>query len=75
MPEETYVNKPYCLECASKHSNRSEHHFEDLLTATKDDPDMREKAQELLDAQRNIRKEVDEMRIEEKAKQRLQETV
>jgi hypothetical protein len=48
-----------------------------LVTASKDQPEMREKAQELLDKQREVRREIDNMRIdqlaEEKAKKKIQE--
>jgi predicted ribosome quality control (RQC) complex YloA/Tae2 family protein len=58
-----------------KHAQRMEHHGEDFLVATKDDPELREKAQKLLDQQRDIRKEIDEIRIdqlaEEKAKKKI----
>jgi hypothetical protein len=73
MGEETYMNKPYCLECGVKHSRDAEHHLGDLVTASKDDPEMREKAQELLDKQRDIRREIDNLRIEERAKKILTE--
>jgi hypothetical protein len=45
------------------------------VTGSEDNPELREKAQSLLDDQRNIRKEVDEIRVEEKAKKLLRETV
>lgn len=71
MSEETYMNKAYCLECATKHSNRLEHHFEDLVTATKDNPNLRQEAQNMLDKIREIRKRIDELRINEMAKKKL----
>jgi len=67
MGEETYMNKNYCLECGTKHINRLEHHLEDLQTATRDNPELREKAQEMLDQIRDIRKEIDQLRIEQLA--------
>jgi hypothetical protein len=73
MPEKDYMNKPYCLECMSKHAQRMEHHGEDLVSASKDDPELRETAQELLDKQRDIRKEIDNLRVEERAKKMLSE--
>jgi len=72
MGEETYMNIGYCLECGTKHANRIEHHLEDFVTATKDNPRLRAIAQELLDKQREIRKRLDELRIEELAKKKLQ---
>jgi hypothetical protein len=45
------------------------------VTSSQGNPELRSQAQDLLDEQRQIRKQVDEMRIEEKAKQKLQETV
>jgi len=71
MGEEGYINKPYCLECETKHLNRAEHHAEDLVTASADDPAMRQNAQKMLDNIRKMRKQVDEMRIEELAKKKL----
>lgn len=72
MPEKDYLNPNYCLECMEKHSNRLEHHLEDLVTATKDNPALRSEAQDLLDRTRELRKAVDELRIREIAK--LKET-
>jgi predicted nuclease with TOPRIM domain len=72
MGEETYMDKEYCLECATKHSNRLEHHLEDLQTATANNPELRTEAQNLLDNIRQIRKRIDTLRIEELAKKRLQ---
>ena len=68
MPEETYMNKAYCLECATKHSRDLEHHLEDLVTASKDNPQLRQWAQEMVDKTREIRKQIDELRIRELAK-------
>jgi predicted RNase H-like nuclease (RuvC/YqgF family) len=65
MGEEGYMNKNYCLECGTKHINRLEHHLEDLQTATRDDPEMRKKAQDMLDQIRDLRKELDQLRIEQ----------
>jgi erythromycin esterase-like protein len=73
MPEEEYINPAYCLECLTKHGNRVEHHLEDLVTASKDDPELRRQAQEMLDKAREIRKQVDDLRIKELAK--LRQTV
>lgn len=68
MGEEVYMDKGYCLECGTKHISRVEHHLEDLVTSSKDDKELREKAQELLDRTREIRKVLDELRIKEMAK-------
>ncbi|MEM1543718.1 MAG: hypothetical protein QW795_03450 [Candidatus Bathyarchaeia archaeon] len=68
MGEEIYMNKNYCLECGTKHVSRLEHHLEDLVTSSKDDKELREQAQDLLDKVRDIRKVLDEMRIRELAK-------
>jgi hypothetical protein len=75
MGEQNYMDKVYCLECMSKHSNRLEHHCEDLLTSSKDRPELRKIAQEMLDQSRDMRKAVDELRIDELAKKRLQSTI
>jgi hypothetical protein len=75
MGEQKYMDKGFCLDCMEKHAQRMEHHGEDMVTATADDPELRQKAQEVLDAQREIRKRVDEIRVEEKAKKLLRETV
>jgi predicted outer membrane protein len=72
MGEETYMDKEYCLECATKHSNRLEHHLEDLVTSQKDNPELRSEAQEMLDKIREIRKRIDDMRINELAYKKLQ---
>lgn len=69
--EETYMNKTYCLECATKHSNRLEHHLEDLQTSTKDNPEMRADAQNLLDQIRDVRKKIDILRVNQLAKEKL----
>jgi TolA-binding protein len=71
MPEENYMNKPYCLECMVKHLSRAEHHGEDLVTASRDNPELRQKAQEILDQTRDMRKQIDEMRVNELAMQKL----
>lgn len=71
MGEETYMNKEYCLECATKHSNRLEHHLEDLQTSAIDNPELRSEAQDLLDKVRSVRKKIDSLRVEELAKKRL----
>jgi hypothetical protein len=71
MPENDYMDKKYCLECATKHANRLEHHYEDIVSASKDDPQMRQNAQNMLDKVRELRKETDEMRINELAKGKL----
>jgi hypothetical protein len=44
-----------------------EHHLEDLQTASRDNPELREKAQEMLDQIRDIRKEIDQLRIQQLA--------
>jgi hypothetical protein len=75
MSEEKYIKPEYCLECSSKHANRLEHHYEDIVTATKDNPRLREQAQNILDDVREIRKKTDEIRIEELAKNRLQRNI
>ena len=49
------------------------HHLEDLETGSKDNPEMREQARELIDQAREIRRKVDEMRIDELAKKKLQD--
>jgi hypothetical protein len=73
MPEESYMSKPYCLECQTKHLNRAEHHAEDLVTSAQDDPELREEAQDMLDQIRGMRKRVDELRINELARRKLEE--
>lgn len=73
--EETYMDKPYCLECSVKHGRDVEHHLSDLVTSSKNDPRLREKAQTLLDNQRDIRKALDEMRIEELANKKLKDMI
>lgn len=71
--EKGYINAPYCLECQTKHLSRAEHHGEDLVTATQDNPEMRQEAQEMLDNIRQMRKRVDEIRINELARKKLDE--
>jgi hypothetical protein len=73
MGEAAYMKPEYCLECAGKHSNRLEHHFEDMVTATENNPDLRQEAQEMLDNIRQMRKKVDELRIKEMARKKLEE--
>jgi|GEM_PF-6706512 TolA-binding protein len=73
MGEEGYMNKNFCLECSSKHANRLEHHFEDMVTATHNEPELRQQAQEMLDQIRQMRKKIDEVRINELAKKKLKE--
>jgi hypothetical protein len=43
-----------------------------MVTSTKDEPELRAEAQGLLDQVRDIRKRIDEMRIEEMAKKRAE---
>jgi cytochrome c553 len=71
--EDDYVKPSYCLSCAGKHSRDLEHHLEDLETGSKDNPEMREQARDLIDEARDIRRKVDEMRIEELAKKKLKQ--
>lgn len=63
--EEKYMDKEYCLECATKHSRDVEHHLEDLITGS---PELREKGLDLKEKARQLRKEIDELRIAEMAK-------
>lgn len=63
--EETYMDKGYCLECGTKHANRLEHHLEDLVTSSKENPNLRMEAQDMLDQVREMRKKLDELRIKE----------
>jgi hypothetical protein len=50
--------------------------LEDLVTSSRDSPEVRAKAQELVDKARELRRNVEEMRIEEEiAKRRLQKTI
>lgn len=67
MAEQDYMNKTYCLECSTKHANRLEHHLEDLVTSSENKPELRTLAQQLLDNTRDVRKVIDNMRIEEMA--------
>jgi len=74
MGEESYMSKPYCLECMGKHANRFEHHSEDLWTASTDDPKLRAEAEKILDAARKLRKKIDEIRVEQLALKKLKES-
>lgn len=73
MGEETYMDKGYCLECMTKHSRDFEHHAEDLVTASKNNPNLRDVAQDIVDNARDLRKQVDELRVEEYAKKKLKQ--
>jgi hypothetical protein len=64
------MDKGYCLECLNKHLSRAEHHSEDLWTSSKDNPQLRVEAQEMLDQIREFRKRIDAMRIDELAKKK-----
>lgn len=75
MGEETYMNKEYCLECMGKHSQRLEHHAEDLFTSSRDNPELREIATDFLDKARDLRKTIDNLRIEELSKKKLSNTI
>ena len=70
MGESTYINPEFCLECATKHSRDLEHHLEDGVTATRGMPE-RERFQDLVDRIRLLRKDIDDMRINELAKKKL----
>lgn len=73
--EDEYVKPKYCLSCSAKHSRDLEHHLEDLRTGSSNDTELRAKAQEMIDKARDLRREIDNMRIDERAKEKLQETV
>jgi hypothetical protein len=53
------------------------HHLEDLNTGAKDNPELREEAQQMVDQVREVRRKIDEIRVnelaEEKAKKMLSE--
>jgi hypothetical protein len=71
MGEQTYMDKGYCLECMGKHSRDLEHHLEDFVTSSKDNPDLRAEAQVMVDAVRDIRKNIDDLRLDELARKKL----
>ena len=76
MPNEKgYMDKSFCLDCLPKHSNYAEHHASDFVTGTKDEPELRAKAIEILDKIRDMRKEIDDIRVNELAKERLRQTL
>jgi hypothetical protein len=66
MGEEKYMDEDYCLECAVKHSRDVEHHLEDLVTGAP--PELKETALELKEKARQLRKEIDNLRVLELAK-------
>jgi len=71
--EDAYVAPSYCLSCSAKHSRDLEHHLEDLETGSKENPEMREQARDMIDDARDLRRRIDEMRIEELAKKKVKE--
>jgi len=75
--EDAYVDPKFCISCAGKHSRDLEHHLEDAITGSKDNPELRQEAQQMVDQVREIRRKIDEIRIdqlaEEKAKKKLQD--
>lgn len=75
MPEQDYMNKPYCLECIVKHLSRAEHHQEDLVTSSRDNPALRADAQDVLDQIRDLRKRADELRVEEMMRKKEEEVL
>ncbi len=75
MAEDEYVKPTFCLSCSAKHSRDLEHHLEDLETGTRNDPQMRQAARELIDQARDLRRKIDELRINELARKKLEEGV
>jgi len=73
MGIETYMDKGYCLECGVKHTRDVEHHLEDLITASKDNPELRELGQDLVDRIREIRRQLDDLRVNELARKKLEQ--
>jgi TolA-binding protein len=74
MPDEKgYMDKGFCMDCLNKHLSRAEHHGEDFITGTRDDPELRQQAQEMLDQIRDMRKRVDNLRIEALARKKIEE--
>jgi len=69
--EDAYVAPSYCLSCSAKHSRDLEHHLEDLETGSRGNPELREQARDMIDQARELRRKIDEMRIDELAKQKL----
>jgi queuine/archaeosine tRNA-ribosyltransferase len=73
--EDAYMEPKYCLSCASKHSRDTEHHLEDYNVSARNNLELREVAQRLLEKAREIRRAVDDIRINELAKERLRNTL
>jgi hypothetical protein len=71
--DDDYVKPAFCLSCSAKHSRDLEHHLEDLETGTEDDPELRQQAREMIDQARNIRKRIDDLRIEALARKKLEQ--
>jgi hypothetical protein len=67
--EDEYIKPTYCLSCSAKHSRDLEHHLEDLETGSSGR--MRQDARDMIDQARNLRRRIDNMRIEELAKKKL----
>jgi queuine/archaeosine tRNA-ribosyltransferase len=71
--EDEYVKPQYCLSCSAKHSRDLEHHLEDLETGSKENPELRQQAREMIDQIRDVRKRIDDLRIESLARKKLEE--
>jgi len=73
MAEDEYVKPQFCLSCSAKHSRDLEHHLEDLETGTRENPEMRQQARELIDQARELRRKIDQMRIDDLARKKLEQ--
>lgn len=51
------------------------HHLEDLITGSKDKPELRELARQMVDKVRDLRRDIDELRINELARKKIKEIV